>query len=175
MDYPIKMAINISPTNLLQEDFVSQVEDILCKTNAPCRLFVFEITERGLVTSYAEILKNLNKLHDLGILLSIDDFGTGNTSIDIFSKIQVDSIKIDRMFVKDITQNFTNENIVKSLVALSKNLNIRTIAEGVEKVETYGELLDLQVDYFQGYYFSRPMDFDKLKDWLKHDFFGDVG
>ena len=167
LGYPIQMALNISPTNLLQEDFIPQIEQILEQYNAPCQLFTFEITERGLVTSYDEILRNLNKLHDLGILISIDDFGTGNTSIDIFSRIHVDSLKIDRMFIKDIIENHTNEKIVKSLIALSKSLDIKTIAEGVETQEVNQVLLALGVDYLQGYYFARPMSYKKLKNWLK--------
>ena len=164
---PLQMAINISPTNLMQEDFVERVQGILENENVDPSLIVFEITERGLVTSYEEALCSLSKLYDLGVKISIDDFGSGNTSIEAFSKTRIDSLKIDQVFTKSILKDVTNQRIVKGLVDLSASIGIETIAEGVETLEVYQTLLRLGVDYVQGYYFFKPMDYANTISWLK--------
>jgi EAL domain-containing protein (putative c-di-GMP-specific phosphodiesterase class I)/GGDEF domain-containing protein len=164
---PLQMAINISPTNLMQEDFAKRVEDILMNAHIDPSLLVFEITERGLVTSYDEALRSLNDLHELGVQISIDDFGAGNTSIDCFSKTRIDSLKIDQMFTMNIIEDDINRRIVKGLIDLSSSIGIETIAEGVEAQDIYQNLLNLGVDYVQGYYFFRPMDYASTISWLK--------
>ena len=164
---PLQMAINISPTNLMQEDFVERVKGILENAHVDPSLLVFEITERGLVTSYDEALRSLSKLYDLGIKISIDDFGSGNTSIESFSKTRIDSLKIDQVFTKNILKDVTNQRIVKGLIDLSISIGIETIAEGVETLEIYQSLLPLGVNYVQGYYFYRPMDYASTINWLK--------
>ncbi|MDK2981394.1 MAG: hypothetical protein PWQ55_1741 [Chloroflexota bacterium] len=164
---PLKMAINISPTNLMQENFADRVQSIIENAHVAPSLLVFEITERGLVTSYDEALRSLSKLYDLGIQLSIDDFGSGNTSIEAFSKTRIDSLKIDQVFTKRIVQDVTSKRIVKGLIDLSSSIGIETIAEGVETLEIYEMLVQLDVDYVQGYYFHRPMDYSLTEEWLK--------
>ena len=164
---PLQMAINISPTNLMQEDFVERVQGILENAHVDPSLIVFEITERGLVTSYEEALLSLSKLYDLGVKISIDDFGSGNTSIEAFSKTRIDSLKIDQVFTKNIINDVTSQRIVKGLIDLSASIGIETIAEGVETLEIYQSLLPLGVNYVQGYYFHKPMDYASTIAWLK--------
>jgi EAL domain-containing protein (putative c-di-GMP-specific phosphodiesterase class I) len=164
---PLQMAINISPTNLMQEDFVERVQDILENAHVDPSLIVFEITERGLVTSYKEALLSLSKLYDLGVKISIDDFGSGNTSIEAFSKTRIDSLKIDQVFTKNIINDVTSQRIVKGLIDLSASIGIETIAEGVETLEIYKNLVPLGVDYVQGYFFHKPMDYASIIAWLK--------
>jgi EAL domain-containing protein (putative c-di-GMP-specific phosphodiesterase class I)/GGDEF domain-containing protein len=164
---PLQMAINISPTNLMQEDFVRRVDGIIKNSQVDPSLITFEITERGLVTSYDEALLSLSQLHDLGIKISIDDFGAGNTSIDSFSKTKIDTLKIDQTFTKNIIQDETNRKIVLGLINLAASVGIETIAEGVETLSIYEELKSLNVDYVQGYYFFKPMDLTKATAWLK--------
>lgn len=163
---PLQMAINISPTNLMQGDFVSKVDEIFKNKGINPDLIIFEITERGLVTSYDEILRSLSQLHDLGVQISIDDFGAGNTSIDSFSKIEIDLLKIDQSFTKDIITDRTNRKIVQGLINMAKSIGIKTVAEGVETREIYENLVPLGVDYVQGYYFYRPMDYPEILDWI---------
>ncbi len=164
---PLQMAINISPTNLMQEDFVRRVDGIIKNSQVDPSLITFEITERGLVTSYDEALLSLSQLHDLGIKISIDDFGAGNTSIDSFSKTKIDTLKIDQTFTKNIILDETNRKIVLGLINLAASVGIETIAEGVETLPIYQELKSLNVDYVQGYYFFKPMDLTKATAWLK--------
>ena len=162
----VSMGLNISPTNLQQEDFSLNVEKILTDCKVSGRQFIFEITERGLLTIYDEVIRNLRDLHELGLRLSIDDFGTGNTSIDSFSRFHVDSIKIDRTFITNIKENMVNRNIVMSLIMMARNLNMHTIAEGIESKESSDDMVALGVDYLQGFYLCKPMNYSDLKIWL---------
>ena len=168
--FDILMGLNISPTNLQQQDFSANVEKILAKCGISRNHIVFEITERGLLTIYDDVIQNLKRLHELGLLLSIDDFGTGNTSIDSFSKFHIDSIKIDRTFVNDIAENQTNRNIVKSLVMLARSLNMRIVAEGIESKESGDDMIALGVDFLQGYYLCKPMNYQDTRKWLAENY-----
>jgi EAL domain-containing protein (putative c-di-GMP-specific phosphodiesterase class I)/GGDEF domain-containing protein len=170
MGISVQMAINISPTNLLQENFVQNVMRIINLNGASPEMFTFEITERGLVTSYDEALQNINELHNLGIKISIDDFGAGNTSIDCFSKSKIDSIKIDQLFTKNIITDIITRKIVQGLILMSRSVDVKTIAEGVETKEIYETLVPLGVDYIQGYYFNKPMNYPDIRNWLQEYF-----
>ncbi|MDK2980507.1 MAG: c-di-GMP phosphodiesterase Gmr [Chloroflexota bacterium] len=163
----VKMAINISVANLQRDTFSSQIEKILEENRIPPELLIFEITERGLLTEYEEILHNLAHLHEMGIGISIDDFGTGNTTIETISKVHIDSIKLDKVFFTHFREDPINQKIVSGIINLDQNLDITTIAEGIEDLDTIHLLIKLGVDSVQGYYFARPMDFDKVKSWLK--------
>jgi len=160
------MKINISVSNLQRETFSSQIDRILQSNHVPPELLVFEVTERGLLTDYEEILHNLHHLHEMGIQISIDDFGTGNTTIETISKVHIDSIKLDRVFFDHFSENQINQKIVSSVINLNRNLDIKSIAEGIEEAETAEMLRKMGVDYIQGYLYARPMDFGKVKAWL---------
>ena len=162
----LHMAVNISVANLQRETFSGQIEKILQSNHVPPNLLVFEITERGLLTEYDEIMHNLEHLHEMGIQISIDDFGTGNTTIETISKVHIDSIKLDKIFFNHFTENKINQKIVSSIISLNHNLDIKSVAEGIEEAETAEMLRKLGVDYIQGYLYARPMDFDKVKAWL---------
>lgn len=97
----------------------------------------------------------------------MDDFGTGNTSIDTFSEVNLDSIKIDRLFIKDLVENQVHKNIVRGLNIMAKSNVIKTIAEGVETKEVLEELISIKVDCLQGYYITKPMNIQNLNNWLK--------
>ena len=161
-----RLAINISVSNLQRETFSSQIDRILQSNHVPPDLLVFEVTERGLLTDYKEILHNLEQLHEMGIRISIDDFGTGNTTIETISKVHIDSIKLDKVFFDHFSENKINQKIVSSVISLNRNLGIKSIAEGIEVAETAEMLRMMGVDYIQGYLYARPMDFGKVKAWL---------
>ncbi len=162
-----KISINISPSNLQQIEFFNNVEKILSNEGVSADSFCFEITERGLVSEYDEVIENLVRLKGLGIYLSLDDFGSGNTSLSSFSKILLDNIKLDRLFIKDLYFNDINQEILKGIIQITKNINIKTVAEGVEMQRDIDVLTDIGVDYLQGYYIAKPMDFFLIKDWLR--------
>ena len=166
INHNLRLAVNISVANLQRETFSRQIENILQSNNIPPNLLVFEITERGLLTDYEEILHNLEHLHEMGIQISIDDFGTGNTTIETISKVHIDFIKLDKVFFNHFSENKINQKIVSSIISLNQNLNIKSIAEGIEEAETAELLRKMGVDYIQGYLYAHPMDYGKVKTWL---------
>jgi EAL domain-containing protein (putative c-di-GMP-specific phosphodiesterase class I)/GGDEF domain-containing protein len=166
INHNLRLAVNISVANLQRETFSRQIEKILQSNNIPPNLLIFEITERGLLTDYEEILHNLEHLHEMGIQISIDDFGTGNTTIETISKVHIDFIKLDKVFFNHFSENKINQKIVSSIISLNQNLNIKSIAEGIEEAETAELLRKMGVDYIQGYLYAHPMDYGKVKNWL---------
>jgi EAL domain-containing protein (putative c-di-GMP-specific phosphodiesterase class I)/GGDEF domain-containing protein len=163
----LRISINISPSNLQQENFVDEVESIIRNAGISADRFCFEITERGLITEYDQIIENLVRLKGLGIYLSLDDFGTGNTSLSSFSKILLHNIKLDRFFIQDLNFNDINVEILKGIKQIANNINIKVVAEGIETQSVLDVLNDIGVDYFQGYYIARPMNFSAIKTWLR--------
>ena len=106
------------------------------------------------------------KIHALGVKISIDDFGTGNSSLDYLRKMPVDIIKNDSSFIKDIGKDEQDEEIIRTILAISKTMSIQVIAEGVETVEQLIFLEKNQVDNIQGYYFSKPIQAQAISDAL---------
>lgn len=166
-DLNIEITVNISPVDLQQNDFSMKIEKLVrCLKSDPLSNLTFEITERGLLSNSKQTLQNIISIKEMGVGISIDDFGTGNTTIATFSKIKIDSLKIDLDFVKDHLENDSNKKIIRSLVIMAKSLGIKTIAEGVETKEIYESIRSLGVDFLQGYYIAKPMSFTDIKNWL---------
>lgn len=125
-----------------------------------------EITENLAIENTEQTKKKINILKEKGIQKSMDDFGTGYTSLTYLSQFNLDRIKIDRSFIKELPKNKNDAAIVQSLLFVAKNLNITVTAEGVEKEEQLNALLEWGCDEIQGYYYSRPLPEDKLlKYW----------
>lgn len=155
-----KIAVNISAKQLAKHDFIELVSRILLKHKVAGEKLEFEITESVALNNMADTIKKIVDLKKMGISFSLDDFGTGYSSLSHLRDLPVDKLKIDRSFINDITIDKQDENLVRSIIQLSRNLGLTTVAEGVEtqaQVEWLmlsGELL------LQGYYFSRPLDVD---------------
>ena len=109
----------------------------------------------------------LDQLNELGITLAIDDFGTGYSSLAYLKQLPVDEIKIDKSFVLQMSSNQNDETIVRSIIDLAHNLDLRAVAEGVEDQAILGRLNELGCDVAQGYHISRPMPADRLEAWLE--------
>ncbi|WP_371194499.1 putative bifunctional diguanylate cyclase/phosphodiesterase [Glaciecola sp. SC05] len=155
-----KIAVNISAKQLAKHDFIELVSRVLLKHDVAGEKLEFEITESVALNNMADTIKKIVNLKKMGISFSLDDFGTGYSSLSHLKDLPVDKLKIDRSFINDITVDKQDENLVRSIIQLSRNLGLVTVAEGVEtqaQVEWLmlnGELL------LQGYYFSRPLDVD---------------
>lgn len=113
------------------------------------------------------VAQNLIYFHDLGIEVSFDDFGTGNTSIHTFSEISLDSIRIDRLFRKDLAVNHVHKNIVRGLKIMAKSNDIKTKAEGVETKDILEKLISIKVNRLQGDYITKLTNFQISSNWLK--------
>ncbi len=163
----LKTAINLSARNLHNTSLPKWIEDKLNQYNLPAGMLELELTENAVmhdVNCASTIFKQLSKL---GIPLSIDDFGTGMSSLSYLTSLPVSKLKIDRSFVMDLNTNKNNEVIVRSTIDLAHNLGYQVIAEGVETIEALNLLKKLSCDCAQGYFFTPPLPASKLEAWLK--------
>ena len=135
MDDPLRIAVNISSIQFSHPDFVGMVKRVLEDTGLHPSLLELEITETALMKNAKECINNIEKLRDIGIVISIDDFGTGYTSLNYLKSFSFDYLKIDQTFVREILVSKENMAIVKAIIALAGDLQLKVIAEGVEDQE----------------------------------------
>ncbi|SHH01473.1 diguanylate cyclase (GGDEF) domain-containing protein [Tepidibacter thalassicus DSM 15285] len=162
---PMRVAVNISAYQFQQEDFVEKVRQILNETGLDPKWLEIEITESIAIKNVDFTVRTLRKFKDMGIKVSIDDFGTGFSSLAYLKNFKIDALKIDYSFVKDIGINSENESIIKAIIMLAKNLKLNVIAEGVETKEQLKFLKHQECNESQGYLFSKPVpsrEFEKL-------------
>jgi len=150
----IGIAVNISAKSFLNRYILDYIKDIPEEFKDYINL---EITERVFLNDVENTLEIMNELKDKGFKIEIDDFGTGFSSLSFIDKVPADIIKIDMTFVNKMVSNPKVKSIVKTIIDLSKNLDIKNVAEGVETKEQLEILKDLGCDYLQGYYFAKPM------------------
>jgi diguanylate cyclase (GGDEF)-like protein len=162
----MSMAVNVPARSLLDREFPATVADCLARHRVPAELLVLEVTESALITDPDRANDVMRRLREGGAQLSIDDFGTGYASIAYLREVPLHELKIDRSFVTTMLTDPHNETIVRVLVDLARNLNLRVIAEGVEDEATVRALADLRCDAAQGYHFSRPLPAADLTSWL---------
>lgn len=163
-----QMSINISMRQLFHKGFLYEVRNI-CDTTLTKELaskLVFEITETTVADDVKELIKNMYKIKECGIRFSMDDFGTGYSSLSYLRQIPIDELKIDKSFVFGIGIHEDNGAIIKTILDISKNLNLSIVAEGIETAEQKSFLLENGCNILQGYYFARPMIKDDLKKMI---------
>ena len=163
---PLTISINVSVRQLLEPMFLESVKNVIENTSIDATYIVLEITES--IAMYAEsMIENLYALKELGISLSMDDFGTGYSSLSYLNKYPLDSLKIDKSFVMGMNRDDESKALVKTIIAIAKQLDLKVIAEGVEGDEEYHFLSEIGCDYAQGYFISRPLPVDDFKEkWL---------
>ncbi|QOG13222.1 EAL domain-containing protein [Arcobacter sp. FWKO B] len=150
------ITINISPIQLTNKNFVNELLKITKKTKIPTSSIGLEITESNIMKNIDEVCKVLKELREHGFKIIIDDFGTGYSSMSYLQKLPIDTLKIDKSFVDDLNTTTNNTTIIKAIVAISKSFGYTTVAEGIERAEQEEFLLNLEVDYGQGFLFSKP-------------------
>ena len=148
-------AINVSVRQLGTSDFREQLVDAMTRHSIKPEHVEIEVTETATFDDRNVFFSELEKIHALGVKISIDDFGTGHSSLDYLRKMPVDIIKIDRSFIKDIGMDKQDEEIIRTILAISKTMSIQVIAEGAETVEQLTFLEKNNVDNIQGYYVSK--------------------
>ncbi len=161
------LAINVSPKQFHQENFVEYVKGLLNEMDMSGDVLELELTENILLDQTAETVSKIEALKEVGVFFSIDDFGTGYSSMAYLKKLPLDRLKIDKSFVSDITTNINDAHIVKTIIGMSHNLGLELIAEGVETKEEMEFLLENGCDNFQGYYFARPMPAKKIVEFCQ--------
>lgn len=163
------ISVNISVRQLLEESFVSRVEQILTETHFPASSLELEITESTTMESLEETLPVLNRLREKGIRISIDDFGTGYSSLTYLRQLPVDTLKIDKMFIDDILTDPKAGAIVKTIIDMGHNLSFHVIAEGIESCKQIDFLLDQGCMYGQGYHLFKPLKPEELEKHLQEN------
>jgi diguanylate cyclase (GGDEF)-like protein len=157
-----RVAVNISAKQMLAEDFIDTVLNALSRSGASATQLDFEITESILMDDREILHSNISKLKALGISIVIDDFGTGFSSMSYLKSFPINMLKIDKSFIFGLPDISEDVAITQAVIAMSHNLNIKVIAEGVEEMEQIQLLRDYDCDFIQGFYYARPMPFNEL-------------
>ena len=164
---PMSVAVNLSGHNLLDEHLPTEVAELLATHGVPASLLELEVTESAIMLDPLRARRLLQNLSDLGIRLSIDDFGAGYTSLSQLKTLPIDELKIDRSFVMTMSSDARDALIVRSVVELGQNLGLNIVAEGVETAEALATLRGFGCDIAQGYFIARPAPVESFDAWLK--------
>lgn len=167
-ELPFTLSINISVKQFSQSNLLEQIKTILDETQIDSHKLKLEITESVIIENYELANQILKQLKDWNIQLSIDDFGTGYSSLSYLYRFPVNSLKIDRSFIKEIdSKDDKNVGIVKSIISIAHHLNMDVVAEGIETKQQYQKLKNLGCDYGQGYLFSKPLSKNSINQFLR--------
>ena len=161
-----KLSLNLSMSQLEDDKFIPYITKFIENADFNPNCLEFEITESQIMHDPELAIKKLESIKKLGVSIAIDDFGTGYSSLSYLKRLPIDTLKIDRSFIKDIPHDSDDMAIVKSIIALAKSLHLNIIAEGVETLEQKNFLLDEGCDVIQGYFYSKPVSEDIYKDIL---------
>jgi len=155
---PLTISVNISGKQFSQPDLSEQIKQILQETKLNAYSLKLELTESALMENAEVATTMLLQLQALGIRISLDDFGTGYSSLSYLHRFPIDTLKIDRSFIMDLGADLEKMEIVRTIIALAKNLKMEVIAEGVETRQQVDQLLSWECKFGQGYFFSKPLD-----------------
>ncbi len=161
------VAVNVSPRQFCQYDFVSHYLQIIENIKALPSCLKVELTENVLMMDVEETIKKMNQLRALGVHLSIDDFGTGYSSLTYLKRLPLNQLKIDQSFIRDLSKGSKNSAIVEAIITMSRHLGLEVIAEGVETEEELCLLQTQNCNLYQGYYFSHPVPADAFEKLLQ--------
>lgn len=156
LDLPVRIAVNISPRQFRQHDFVSQVQHILAITGADPMHLTLEVTEGLVIDNMSEVIGKMHELSEMGIHFSMDDFGTGYSSLSYLKRLPIHELKIDKSFIQDITSDANDAALVETILAVAKHMHLKVVAEGVETAEQADFLNRHGNVIHQGYFFHRP-------------------
>ena len=163
----LTIAVNLSARNLLDPQLPQRITTWMRHHGVRADAIAVEITESATMTDPARGALVLRRLNDIGMKISIDDFGVGYSSLSYLRRLPVDRLKVDRSFVANMTRNSSDAMIVRSIIELAHNLGLEVIAEGVETQEVYTQLAEWGCDAVQGYFISQPLPADQLADWMR--------
>ena len=161
------LSFNLSPSQLVDQNTAQQVLAILARTGFDPRRLEIEITETGLMTDPASAEKIVNDLRAVGIRVSLDDFGTGQSSLGRLREFQFDKLKIDRSFVSSILEDKPSEHIIRAILAMCEGLGMNVVAEGIEEEAQADRLVEFGCAGGQGYLFGKPSDAEATMAYLR--------
>ena len=161
------LSINVSAKQFVQLNFFDVLMASVQNFGSESLKITVEITESLFIESLEVLLPIFSKMKQHNISLALDDFGTGYSSLSMLKDAPIDELKIDKSFVDQISHNQKDQAMVKSIIGIGKNLNMRVLAEGVENIEQVNILKNADCDLFQGYYFARPLSIYQLYEFIK--------
>jgi diguanylate cyclase (GGDEF)-like protein/PAS domain S-box-containing protein len=164
---PLRVSVNLSVRQFQNKSIIGVVKSILQETGLSPSLLELEITESMVMTDMETAIETMSAFSKMGIQISIDDFGTGYSSLGYLKRFPINSLKIDRSFVRDIPGDSDSAAIASAIISMSKSLNLKVIAEGVETMEQLEFLRERGCDEMQGYLFSKPLPGDEFEKLLK--------
>ena len=167
----LRVGINLSMHNLHDRDLSEQIGKSLASYRLSPESLLLEITETGVMLDPDQVIETLDELSGMGLMLSVDDFGTGHSSLAYLKRLPVHTLKVDKSFVTDMDTDEDNASIVLATIDLAHSLGLSVTAEGVETRRVYEMLWEMGCDCYQGYYVSAPLDMAAIADWLGN---GDV-
>lgn len=160
----IKISLNQSKKNLINNKYINEIKKIINKFNFNKNILEIELTENIFIENKNKVKELEKELHKLNITIAIDDFGTGYSSYNLLSEINIDILKLDKKLFDNL-ENKKTQIIINTIIKMSKELNIKCVAEGIENIEQVKFLKQIKCEEIQGYYFSKPMpieEFEKL-------------
>ncbi|WP_431876678.1 putative bifunctional diguanylate cyclase/phosphodiesterase [Micromonospora marina] len=165
-EQPLSVAVNLAARTLTDQHFPALVRDLLAEYGVPPQRLTLEVTEAGVLDGTERPIPTLRSLRDLGVRLSVDDFGTGNSSLAQLRRLPVHEVKVDRSFVQGMATDPGDLAIVNAVVTLSQQFGLAVVAEGVESELTLELLQDIGCEIGQGFLFSRPLPYERLEAWF---------
>jgi EAL domain-containing protein (putative c-di-GMP-specific phosphodiesterase class I) len=159
---PLNAAVNVSAQQLIHGDFQQEVADVLERTGFPAHMLQLEITESVIMEAGDRAAEILREIKSLGVTLAIDDFGSGFSSLGYIKHFPIDTLKIDRVFVRHLPDDRNDAAIVRAILELATSLGLHVIAEGVEKTEQLDFLKGVGCQAAQGYLLGRPVESGEL-------------
>ena len=163
-----RLAVNLSPRQFRDPDLVAFLLDILDKEGVSPECLEMEVTEGVLMSGHSYVIDAIEQLKNNNITIAMDDFGTGYSSLSYLRKFPFDVLKIDRSFVSDISESYSDRKLVQASIAMAQSLNLKVVAEGVETEEQLEFLRDLECDYGQGFLFGKPMPAEDMASMFKN-------
>ena len=166
---PVTMAVNLSPRQFADANLLHDVDEALLASGMSPVLLQLEVTESMVMRNVSRAIKVLDAIQSRGIRLAIDDFGTGYSSMSLMKQFPIDTIKIDRSFVRDLPNDSEDQAIAQAIISMGKALGMTVIAEGVETVEQQTFLRNHACDEMQGFLFSKPLPPRQMADLLRSE------
>jgi diguanylate cyclase (GGDEF)-like protein len=166
IDHDITVAINLSARQFQQPDLVDMIRSAIEETGIKGSSLEVEITESSAMQNADNTVYTLRELKSLGVRISMDDFGTGYSSLNYLKRFPIDTLKLDKAFVKDVTTDPSDAAIVSAVIQMAHSLNIKVVAEGVETEAQLDFLVRQDCDTIQGYFFSKPLPVDQLEAFV---------
>ncbi|RUO31260.1 EAL domain-containing protein [Aliidiomarina soli] len=161
------VSVNISPLHFLREHFVERLAELLTECQLDAQYLDIEVTESVLLKDPETTVRKMLALKELGVHLSLDDFGTGFSSLNYLKRLPIDTLKIDRSFIADLAHNKGDAAIIQGIVSMAHHLNMKVVAEGIETKAQYSFLRRALCDEMQGYYRARPMPLEEVAQFLE--------